>query len=113
MPVNDINNFKIQEWVEFSETSHADVIVEHVKATIQILLEVRALLESARGLHASWEGDAKKMHDDLYQFCLWYTNDIPPALEGYQNAAQILQEELNTLSTESTVLNHFKNVTSI
>lgn len=113
MPVNEINSFKIQEWVEFSDSAQADVIVRSVEETLTIFNEIRGLLNQASQYQATWEGNAKSIHDDLYQFCQWYTNDIPPALEAYRDAAKILEEELNALATESTTLQKFKNVSEI
>lgn len=113
MPVNEINSFKIQEWVEFSDTSQADAIVQSVEETIQILNEIKELMNQSNQYQATWEGTSKQMHENLHNICQWYTNDIPPALEAYRDAAKVLQEELNSLSTESNTLEKFKNVTEL
>lgn len=113
MPVNEINSYRIQEWVEFSDPGLADSIIAEVTAASQILDEVKGLLERAGGYSATWEGDAKGIHDDLLMFCDWYTNDIPTALTDYIAVLKVLSEELNSLATESTVLQKFKNVTEI
>lgn len=113
MPVNDINSFKIQEWVEISDSSQADVIVQNVEQTLQLLNEIKGLINQANQYQATWEGKSKELHENLHNFCQWYTNDIPPALEAYRDAAKVLQEELNALATESNTLQKFKNVTEI
>lgn len=113
MPVNEINNFRVQEWVEFSDSAQAATIVSSVEETLQTFNEIIQLLQQASQYHEAWQGEARGLHDDLYRFCQWYTNDIPPALEAYREAAKILDEELHALAAESETLKRFRNVSEI
>lgn len=110
MPVNEINNFKIQEWIEFSNSDLAGEMLSHIEHAISAIEEARQSLNNTKNYQATWEGNAKGIHDDLYNFCEWYGNDLIPALNSYKDAVKILDEELRTLATESNVIKAFKEI---
>ena len=95
--INDINKEFSIEVVELGEKTDLDDVITNLNDCLNLLATLKKTHIQTQALVIDWEGQTKKIYDELSIFQERFINDMSIAIKSYKESIEVVRNKINDI----------------
>ena len=95
--INDINKEFSIEVVELGEKTDLDDVITNLNDCFNLLATLKKTHIQTQALVIDWEGQTKKIYDELSIFQERFINDMSIAIKSYKESIEVVRNKINDI----------------